>query len=252
MASQRDVKNKIASVKNIQKITRAMEAVAAARLRRAEQRIAALRPYADAIGRMTRQAAQAAGAEAARVPLLREHETQENVGLLLVTGDRGLAGGFNSQIVRAGVRLSAELSEEGLTSRWYATGRRGVSSLSFRGNELIGSYTGFADRPAYADARTIADDLIQAYVDGRVDRVEMVYNSYVSPLTQNVTRQTLLPLTHQSLGGEPDDLAQGAQEAAAGSAPARRGAGGDEPPPQKNPPPLGAADTKISIYHGPG
>ena len=92
MASQRDVKNKIASVKNIQKITRAMEMVAAARLRRAEQRIEALRPYADAIRRMTRQAAQAAGAEAARLPLLAEHESERNVGLLLVTGDRGLAG----------------------------------------------------------------------------------------------------------------------------------------------------------------
>ncbi len=147
MASQRDVKNKIASVKNIQKITRAMEMVAAARLRRAEQRIDALRPYADAIGRMTRQAADAAGAEAKRLPLLREHESQTNVGLLLVTGDRGLAGGFNSQIIRAGVRLSGELADEGLRSSWYATGRRGVSSLAFRGNELSGAYTGFADRP---------------------------------------------------------------------------------------------------------
>jgi F-type H+-transporting ATPase subunit gamma len=204
MASQRDVKNKIASVKNIQKITRAMEMVAAARLRRAEQRISALRPYADAIGRMTRQAAQAAGAEAARVPLLREHESEVNVGLLLVTGDRGLAGGFNSQIIRAGVRLSAEMAEQGLRSEWYATGRRGVSSLVFRGHELSGSYTGFADRPSYADARTIADELIQAYVDGRVDRVEMVYNSYVSPLTQHVTRQSLLPLTHEVIAGEQD------------------------------------------------
>jgi F-type H+-transporting ATPase subunit gamma len=205
MASQRDVKNKIASVKNIQKITRAMEMVAAARLRRAEQRIDALRPYAEAIGRMTRQAAQAAGGEAARVPLLREHESETNVGLLLVTGDRGLAGGFNSQIIRAGVRLSAELTEQGLRSSWYATGRRGVSSLAFRGYELSGSYTGFADRPAYADAREIADDVIQAYVDGRVDRVEMVFNSYVSPLTQHVTHQRLLPLTHQAIAGEHPD-----------------------------------------------
>ena len=205
MASQRDVKNKIASVKNIQKITRAMEMVAAARLRRAEQRIAALRPYADAIGRMTRQAAQAAGGEAAQVPLLREHESETNVGLLLVTGDRGLAGGFNSQIIRAGTRLSAEISEQGLHSSWYATGRRGVSSLTFRGHELSGSYTGFADRPAYADARTIADDVIQAYVDGEVDRVEMIYNSYVSPLTQHVTRQTILPLTHEAIAGEQNE-----------------------------------------------
>jgi F-type H+-transporting ATPase subunit gamma len=213
MPSQRDVKNKIASVRNIQKITRAMEMVAAARLRRAEQRISALRPYADAIGRMTRQAAQAAGAEATRLPLLSQHESETNLGLLLVTGDRGLAGGFNSQIIRSGVRFSAEMAEQGLRSSWYATGRRGVSSLAFRGHELSGSYTGFADRPAYADARTIADDLIEAYTDGRVDRVEMVYNSYVSPLTQTVTRQRLLPLSPQAITGEQDadrEAAQGA------------------------------------------
>ena len=210
MASQRDVRNKIASVKNIQKITRAMEMVAAARLRRAEQRIAALRPYADALRRMTRQAAQAAGAEAARLPLLRAHAAEEKVGLLLVTGDRGLAGGFNSQIIRAGVRISGELDEEGLKSEWYATGRRGVSSLTFRGYELSGSYTGFADRPAYADARTIADDLIQAYIDGRVDRVEMVYNSYISPLTQKVTHERLLPISHATIAGEEADAGESA------------------------------------------
>jgi F-type H+-transporting ATPase subunit gamma len=119
-----------------------------------------------------------------------------------VTGDRGLAGGFNSQIIRAGVRLSAELSDEGRASAWYATGRRGVSSIAFRGHELSGTYTGFADKPAYADARTIADDLIQAYVGGRVDRVEMVYNSYISPLTQQVTNQRLLPLSHEAIAGE--------------------------------------------------
>ena len=115
--AQRDVKNRIASVKNIQKITRALETVAAARLRRAEQRIEALRPYADALRRMTRQAAQAAGAEASRLPVLAEHDSTTNVGLLLVTGDRGLAGGFNSQIIRAGVRVADDfgydLDEEG-------------------------------------------------------------------------------------------------------------------------------------------
>jgi len=202
MASQRDVKNRISSVKNIQKITRAMEMVAAARLRRAEQRIAALRPYADALRRMTRQAAQAAGAEASRLPLLSEHESTGNVGLLLITGDRGLAGGFNSQIIRAGVRISEEYGEDDQQTVWYATGRRGVSSLTFRGRELSGSYTGFADRPAYADARSIADDLITGYIDGRLDRVEIVYNAYISPLTQEVTRETLLPLSHATIAAE--------------------------------------------------
>lgn len=213
MASQRDVKNKIASVKNIQKITRAMEMVAAARLRRAEQRIQALRPYAEAIRVMTRQAARAAGAEAARMPLLSAHENESRVGLLLVTGDRGLAGGFNSQVIRAGVRLSSELTEQGLQSDWYATGRRGVSSLSFRGLQLSGSYTGFADKPAYADARSIADDVIEAYVDGKLDRVELVYNSYVSPLTQTVTHERLLPLSAAAIAGEEDEDEEGQAQA---------------------------------------
>src|SRR6059036_1405605 len=103
--SQRDVKNRIASVQNIRKITRAMEMVAAARLRRAEQRIEVLRPYARAIRRMTRQAAEAAGGNI-NLPILEEHESQNTVALLLVTGDRGLAGSFNSQIIRAGTRAA--------------------------------------------------------------------------------------------------------------------------------------------------
>jgi len=215
MASQRDVRSKISSVKNIQKITRAMEMVAAARLRRAEQRIAALRPYAKAIRRMTRQAAQAASsAEAMRVPLLAEHDPVSAVAVLLVTGDRGLAGAFNSQVIRAGVRMGGELEREGLRGSWYATGRRGVSSLGFRGYDLAGSYVGFADRPAYADARAIADDLMSAYVDGQVDRVEMVYNAYVSPLRQVVTNERLLPLTQATITGEQEQEGEREREGA--------------------------------------
>jgi F-type H+-transporting ATPase subunit gamma len=206
--AQKDVKNRISSVKNIQKITRAMEMVAAARLRRAEQRIEALRPYASAIRRMTRQAAEAAG-NVPNLPILNEHESVNSVGLLLVTGDRGLAGAFNSQIVRAGVRVAAEHEGEGRSMAWYASGRRGVSSLTFRGNEVVGAYTGFTDRPAYGDAREIAMDLMTAYVDGDVDQVEIVYNHYISPLTQEVTVETLLPLQHATIleaeGDEDDD-----------------------------------------------
>src|ERR1700724_3326522 len=132
MPTQREVKTRIASFRNIQKITRAMEAVSAARLRRAEQRIAALRPYADAVRRVAHQAATAAGAEVSRVPLLQQHESEQRVGVLLVTADRGLAGAFNSQIIRAGLRLGGEVESERKTPVWFATGRRGVSSLSFR------------------------------------------------------------------------------------------------------------------------
>src|SRR5688500_18204551 len=152
MASQKDIKNGIGSVKNIAKITRAMEMVAAARLRKAEQRIEALRPYADAIRRMTRRAVEAAE-NIPSLPILQEHDSDDRYALVLVTGDRGLAGSFNSQIVRAGMRRSNELQKEGKEVRWYASGRRGASSLGFRGLDVDGAFTGFTDRPAYSDAR---------------------------------------------------------------------------------------------------
>jgi F-type H+-transporting ATPase subunit gamma len=203
MASQRDVQNRIASVQNIRKITRAMEMVAAARLRRAEQRIEHLRPYADAIRRMTRQASEAAE-NVPSLPILNQHESERSVGLLLVTGDRGLAGAFNSQILRAGTRAGREYEGEGRSVQWYASGRRGVSSLSFRGLEVAGSYVGFTERPNFPDARKIAQDLMAAYVDEKVDRVEIFYNGYISPLVQEVRRETLLPLQEASIFGEDE------------------------------------------------
>ncbi|MDP9227456.1 MAG: F0F1 ATP synthase subunit gamma [Actinomycetota bacterium] len=202
MATQKDVKNRIASVKNVGKITRAMEMVAAARLRRAEQRIDALRPYAQELRKMTRNVAEAVGAEARNLPVLQEREEAKRVGVLLVTGDRGLAGSFNSQIIREGLRLGGRLRDEGAEVAYSVVGRRGASSMRFRGEEMGGEYTGFTDRPAFADARGIADDLISEYVDEEIDRVDLIYNRYVSPLTQYVRRQTLLPIQQAEVFGE--------------------------------------------------
>ena len=204
MQTQRDVQDRIGSVKNVQKITRAMEMVAAARLRRAEQRIEALRPYAGAIRRMTRQAAEAAE-NVPNLPILEEHEEIKTVALHLVTGDRGLAGAFNSQILRAGLRAAAEHESQGRNVLFYASGRRGVSSLVFRGREVAGRYVGFTDRPAYADAREIAEALMAAYVDQDVDEVEIFYNGYISPLRQEVRRETLLPLQQATILEASDD-----------------------------------------------
>jgi F-type H+-transporting ATPase subunit gamma len=202
MATQKDVKNRISSVKNVQKITRAMEMVAAARLRRAEERIDQLRPYAQELRKMTRNVAEAAGAEARNVPLLQEREEQRKVGVLLVTGDRGLAGSFNSQIIREGLRLGGELRDEGKDVEYSVVGRRGISSMRFRGEELRGDYAGFTDRPSFANARDIAENLVTAYVDEEVDRVDLIYNRYVSPMTQYVRRQTLLPIQQAEVFGE--------------------------------------------------
>ena len=203
-ATQRDVRNRIGAVKNIQKITGAMQMVAAARLRRAEQRIEALRPYASAIRRMTRQAAEAAG-NVPNLPILAERENVSNVGLLLIAGDRGLAGAFNSNIVRRGVAAGREHDSQGHKPVYFASGRRPASSLTFRGLEPADSFTGFTDRPSYADARRIAERLIAAYVDEEVDQVEIFYNGYISPINQVVRRETLLPLQQATVLEEDDE-----------------------------------------------
>jgi len=202
MATQKDVKNRINSVKNIRKITRAMEMVAAARLRRAEQRIDEMRPYAQSLRRMTQQVADAAGPEGNRVALLQQRDDVKRVGIVLVTGDRGLAGSFNTQIIRAGGHLQQELLAEGKEVDYVVIGRRGTSALSFRGENVVDSFTGFTDQPAFGNAREIGDRLASGYVDGEVDRVELIYNRYVSPLTQYVRRHTLLPLAEAEVYGE--------------------------------------------------
>jgi F-type H+-transporting ATPase subunit gamma len=218
MASQKDVKSRIASIKNINKITRAMEMVAAARLRRAEQRIDHLRPYAEGMRKLTRQASERAGG-IPRVPVMVERENVKRVGIVLVTGDRGLAGAFNSNIIREGMRTAARVRSEGAEPSFAVVGRKGVSALTFRKQEIAGSYIGFTDRPAFANAREIGEEMTARYVDEDLDRVELIYNRFVSPLTQHVWRQTLLPLQQAEVTGE------GAEQETSGEEEADDGAG---------------------------
>ena len=183
MASQKDVKNRISSVRNIQKITRAMEMVAAARLRRAEQRIEHLRPYAKAIRRMTRRTVEAVE-KIPSLPLLEAHDEEKRVGLLLVTGDRGLAGAFNSQIVRAGNRRATRADA---TRARRSCGTPPGAAASPRSPSAATTWpgSGRASRtaPPSKNARDIAGDISSQYIDDQVDRVEMIYNGYVSPLS---------------------------------------------------------------------
>ena len=218
MASQKEVKNRIASIKNINKITRAMEMVAAARLRRAEQRIDHLRPYAEGMRKLTRQASERAGG-IPRVPVMVERENVKRVGIVLVTGDRGLAGAFNSNIIREGMRTAAKVRSEGAEPSFAVVGRKGVSAMTFRKQEITGSYIGFTDRPAFADAREIGEEMTARYVEEDLDRVELIYNRFVSPLTQHVWRQTLLPLQQAEVtgeGAEQDADAEGGTESESG------------------------------------
>ena len=166
MANQKEVRSRIASIKNINKITRAMEMVAAARLRRSEQRIAALRPYAEGMRKLTRRAAEQAGG-LPRVPVLDEHESVDRVGVVLVTGDRGLAGAFNTNVIREGVRVRDRVRGEGAEASFSVVGRKGVSALTFRKLDVRTSYVGFTDRPAFANAREIGEELTARYVEER-------------------------------------------------------------------------------------
>jgi F-type H+-transporting ATPase subunit gamma len=153
---------------------------------------------------MTRRAVEAAES-LPDLPLLEEHDSIDRVGLLLVTGDRGLAGSFNSQIIRAAERRAKELRGEGQEAAWYVIGAKGASSLSFRGYDVAGSHTGFTDRPAYANAREVAQEMIAAYTDGNIDRAELFYNGYISPMSQDVRHETLMPLQQADFLGDGDD-----------------------------------------------
>jgi F-type H+-transporting ATPase subunit gamma len=243
--SPRDVRTRIKAVTNIEKITRAMAMVAAARLRRAVQRIEALRPYATAIRRMTRQAAQASGA-IGRVPILQEHAEVRTVGLLLVAGDRGLAGAFNSNIIRAGIAAGREHEAAGRRVIYFASGRRAASSLIFRGLPPVDSFTGFTDRPSYSDARRIGQRLMAAYLDHEVDQVEVFYNGYASAISQVVRRETLLPLQQATVLEE--DQPEEPEESVSGAAPQHRASPEYEPDPEPVLKRLVPDYIEISIY----
>ena len=203
MASTQDLKRRVRSITNTRKLTRAMELVASARLRRAQQRIEALRPYADRMLELMAGVSQAAGA--VRLPLLERRETIERIAIVPVTGDRGLAGAFNAQVLRRAIALQREAEREGQKAVFFPSGKKGGSTLRFRRLEIGHAWSGFSDRPNYSDAQAMAHALAEAYTEHQVDRVVLVYNAFVSPLVQKVTVRDILPI--------PQDLLEQAEEA---------------------------------------
>ncbi len=205
MATVQDLRRRIRSLRNTRKITKAMELVAAARLRRAQARIEAMRPYADRMLELMIGTARAS-TSIRGLPLLQRREPAR-VALLPLTGDRGLAGAFNAQILRHAVALERLLRAEGREVRWLVAGRKGASSLRFRGYELEQAWTGFSERPAYHDAQAIAHKVAEIYANEEVDRVVVVYNHFESALVQRVVEQDLLPIPEQLLEEESEEHA---------------------------------------------
>jgi F-type H+-transporting ATPase subunit gamma len=209
MASVQDLKRRVRSVKNTRKITKAMELVASARLRRAQTRIEAMRPYADTMRELIAGVGRAASSVRG-LPLLQQRDEVQTVALVPLTGDRGLAGAFNAQVLRRAFAVDRELRRDGKTVRWVAVGRKGRSTLTFRRMDVTADYSGFSDRPAYSDAQAIARRIADLYTSGEVDRVVLVYNSFVSPLVQRVTEQEVLPVSAELLQSEDEDRRQDA------------------------------------------
>jgi F-type H+-transporting ATPase subunit gamma len=200
MATVQDIKRRLRSVRNTRKITKAMELVAAAKLRRAEARIAALRPYAERMRELMITTARATPSRG--FPLLEERENVGAVGILPLTGDRGLAGAFNAQILRQAFRLEREARAEGHDVRWLVAGKKGRSTLRFRRYDIAQAWVDFTDRPAYSDAEAIARRLAELFTEREVDRVIIVYNHYVSALTQQASVEDVLPIPRAVLEEE--------------------------------------------------
>jgi F-type H+-transporting ATPase subunit gamma len=197
VATVQDLKRRIRSIRNTRKITKAMELVASARLRRAQARIEAMRPYADRMMELMVGTARAS-TSLQGLTLLRRRDVR-SAAIVALTGDRGLAGAFNAQVLRHAFALERQLRAEGVDVRWFVAGKKGRSSLTFRGYDLEAAWTGFSDRPAYADAQAIAHRAAEAYENGEVDRVVLVYNQFVSALVQRVVEQDVLPIPEQLL-----------------------------------------------------
>jgi F-type H+-transporting ATPase subunit gamma len=208
VASVQDLRRRLRSVGNTRKITKAMELVASARLRRAQARIEQMRDYAETMRELMAGTARASSSVRG-LPLLQRRE-ESTVAVVPLTGDRGLAGAFNAQVLRRAFALERGLRGEGRNVTWLVSGKKGRSTLRFRRYELAAAWTGFSDKPSYADAQAIVHRMAELYQQGDVDRVILVYNEFVSPLLQRVVERDVLPVSEDLLETDEEERAQDA------------------------------------------
>ena len=204
MASLQDLRRRISSVRNTRKITRALELVAGARLRRAQTRIEEMRPYADRMQELMVGTARAASSFR-NLALLQQRDEVRRVAIVVITGDRGLAGPFNGQVSRRAFELERQARSNGQEVAWLVVGRKGASTLRFRRYEITGEWAGFSDKPGYQDAQAVGHRLAELYENEEVDRVVLVYNRFESVIVQRVTTTDLLPIREEVLSSEEEE-----------------------------------------------
>src|SRR5687767_7736870 len=203
----RAVKRRITSVKSTQKITRAMELIASSRIIKAQRRVEAARPYAETMRAL--MASVAKNAASIDHPLLKERESvagggapgAQRVGYIVVTADRGLAGAYNSNVIRAAERDMEDAS----STKLFLSGRKGLSYFKFRGYDVADSWQGYSDQPGIENARAVAKGAVDAFVNGDVDEVRLAYTRYESALTQRAVTLKLLPVPQEELQDEQSE-----------------------------------------------
>src|SRR5215471_12404985 len=196
-AQLRAVRQRIRAIQSTAKITRAQELIASSRIIQAQQRVRASAPYAEELTR----AVEAVVSRSAQIdhPLVREPASTERVAVVILTSDRGFAGGYNANVLREAQRLRTLLEDErGVAVQTYVSGTKGITWHRFRDRELAGEWRGFSERPAPANAAAIASAVLEAFeqptAEGGVDEIHLVYTEFVSMLTQRPVVHRILPL----------------------------------------------------------
>jgi F-type H+-transporting ATPase subunit gamma len=205
MPNLKAIRDRIQSIKNTKKITEAMRLVAAAKVRRAQEQVTATRPFADRLAEVLYNLQNRLQFEDVDLPLLEQRQVK-SVGLLVVSGDRGLCGGYNNNIIKRAEMRAKELQAEGIDYQYILIGRKSVQHFERRNAPIIEKYTGLEQIPKSEEAAEIADVLLSSFLSETIDRVELIYTKFVSLISSRPVVQTLLPLTTQGLEVRDDEI----------------------------------------------
>jgi F-type H+-transporting ATPase subunit gamma len=205
MANLKDIRDRISSVKNTRKITEAMRLVAAAKVRRAQEQVLRSRPFADRLARVLQNLESRLAFENTDSPLLATREVRK-ITLLSVTGDRGLCGGYNSQVIKKTELRFAELKRQGYEVDLVLLGRKAITYFTNRSYPIQATFTGLEQVPTAADANKVASEILADFLSGATDRVEIIYTKFINLVSSSPVSQTLLPLDPQDIADPDDEL----------------------------------------------
>ncbi|MFN3925888.1 MAG: F0F1 ATP synthase subunit gamma [Pseudanabaenaceae cyanobacterium] len=205
MANLKAIRDRIQSVKNTRKITEAMRLVAAARVRKAQQQVMATRPFADRLAQVLYRLSTRLKYEDVVLPLLQERNIK-TVGILVISGDRGLCGAYNANVIRRAEQRAQELKEQGVNYTFITIGRKATQYFTRRNQPILAKFTNLSQVPTLKEAEQIVDEITSAFLGDKLDRVELIYTKFVSLVSARPVIQTLLPIERQGLEPKDDEI----------------------------------------------